>query len=148
MVGLYYHSKDCSSRIRNNLNCTPVSLEQHFLQFWNSSLKRSKNFTSPSNNQLTLKSKAFVPFGNLLRNLWGVLGGISRSCPVTSQKLPLCGNRQMQRILGQFFRSLLQNRRKFSEVAPEVRPAVHTAALRFTNVGKFWKFSGTIPKTF
>ena len=28
----------------------------------------------------------------LLRSLWGVLGGIFRSCSLTSQKLPLCGN--------------------------------------------------------
>ena len=32
--------------------------------------------------------------------------------------------------LGQLLRSLLQNPHNFSEVAPEVRPAVHTAALR------------------
>ena len=71
---------------------------------------------------------------DLLRSLWGVLGGIFRSCPVTSQKLPLCGNHQTQRILGQLLRSLLQNPRNFSEVAPEVRPAVHTAALRLSGV--------------
>ena len=35
----------------------------------------------------------------------------------------------MQRILGQLLRSLLQNPRNFSEVAPEVRPAVHTSLL-------------------
>ena len=39
----------------------------------------------------------------------GGLGGIFRSCPLTSQKLPLCGNHQTQRILGQFLRSLLQS---------------------------------------
>ena len=72
----------------------------------------------------------------LLRSLWAVLGVIFRSCPPTSQKLPLCGNRQTQRILGQLLRSLLQNPRNFSEVAPEVRPAVHTAALRLT-----WKLT-------
>ena len=57
--------------------------------------------------------------------------GIFRSCPLTSQKLPLCGNDQTQRILGQLLRSLLQTPPKFSEVAPgpEVRPAVHTAPL-------------------
>ena len=48
------------------------------------------------------------------------MGGIFRSCPLTSQKLPLCGNHQTQRILGQLLRSLLQNPRNFSEVAPEV----------------------------
>ena len=62
----------------------------------------------------------------------GVLGGIFRSCPITSQKLPLCGNRRTQRILGQLSGSLLQNPGNFSELAPEVRPAVHTAALRLT----------------
>ena len=67
---------------------------------------------------------------DLLRSLWAVLGGIFRSCPVTSQKLPLCGNHQTQRILGPLLRSLLRNPRNFSEVAPEVHPAVHTAALR------------------
>ena len=35
----------------------------------------------------------------------------------------------MQRILGQLLRSLLQNLQNFSEVAPEVRPAVHAAPL-------------------
>ena len=65
----------------------------------------------------------------LLRSLWGVLGGIFRSCPLTSQKLPLCGNQQTERISGQLLRSLLQNPRNFSEVPPEVRPAVHTAFL-------------------
>ena len=53
--------------------------------------------------------------------LWGVLGGIFRSCPQTSQKLPLCGNHQTQDILGQLLWSLLQNPQTFSEVAPEVR---------------------------
>ena len=38
----------------------------------------------------------------------------------------------MQRILGQLLRSLLQNPRNFSEVALEVRPAVHTALLSLT----------------
>ena len=55
---------------------------------------------------------------------------IFRSCPPTSEKVPLCGNHQTKRILGQLLRSLLQNPRNFSEVAPEVRPALHTAALR------------------
>ena len=62
--------------------------------------------------------------------MWAVLGGLFRSCPPTSRKLPLCANHQTQRVLGQLLRSLLQNRRNFSEVAPEVRPAVHTAPLR------------------
>ena len=70
----------------------------------------------------------------LLRSLWGVLGVIFRSCPLTSQKLPLCGNQQTERISGQLLRSLLQNPRNFSEVAPEVRPAVHTALLCLTSV--------------
>ena len=58
---------------------------------------------------------------DLLRSLWGVLGGIFRSCPLTSQKLPLCGNQQTVRISGQLLRSLLQNPRNFSEVTPDVR---------------------------
>ena len=37
---------------------------------------------------------------------------------------------------GQLLRSLLQNPRNFSEVAPEVRPAVHTAALRLKKFGQ------------
>ena len=36
--------------------------------------------------------------------------------------------------LGQLLRSLLQNAWNFSEVAPEVRPAMHTAALRLTKI--------------
>ena len=66
---------------------------------------------------------------DLLRSLWGVWGGFSEVAPITSQKLPVCGNHQTQRILGQLLRSLLQNSRNFSEVASEVRPAVHTALL-------------------
>ena len=54
----------------------------------------------------------------------------------------------MQRVSGQLLRSLLQNPRNFSEVAPEVRPAVHTAALRLNlampvaayQPCHFWKF--------
>ena len=65
----------------------------------------------------------------LLRSLWAVLGGIFRSCPLTSQKLPLCGNQQTEHISGQLLRGLLQNLRNFSEVAPEVRPTVHMAPL-------------------
>ena len=64
---------------------------------------------------------------DLLRSLWAVLGGICRNYPLTSQKLPLRGNHETQRVLGQLLRGLLQNPRSFSEVAPEVRPAVHTA---------------------
>ena len=41
--------------------------------------------------------------------------------PPASQKLPECGNRQTQRILGQLLRSLFLNPRNFSEVAAEVR---------------------------
>ena len=59
----------------------------------------------------------------------GDFGGIFRSCPLTSQNLPLCGNQQTERMSGQLLRSLLQNPRNLSEVAPEVRPAVHTAPL-------------------
>ena len=66
-------------------------------------------------------------YGGPSEKFVGVLGGIFRSCPRTSQKLPFCGNHQTERILGQLLRSLLQNPRNLSEVAPEVRPAVHTA---------------------
>ena len=79
---------------------------------------------------------------DLLRSLWRVLGVIFRSCSQTSQKLPLCGNHQTQRILGQLLRSLLQKPRNFSEVAPEVHPAVHTAALRLKksqNLNGIWE---------
>ena len=48
--------------------------------------------------------------------LWAVLEGIFRSYPQTSQKLPMCGNHQSQRILGQHLRSLLQNPWNFSEL--------------------------------
>ena len=34
----------------------------------------------------------------------GLGGGVFRSCPLTSQKLPLCGNHQTERILGQLLR--------------------------------------------
>ena len=71
-------------------------------------------------------------YGGPSEKFVGGLGGIFKSCPVTSQKLPLCGNHQTQCILGPLLRSLLQNPRNFSEVAPEVRPAVHTAALRLS----------------
>ena len=39
----------------------------------------------------------------------------------------------MQRVSGQLLRRLLQNLRNFSEVAPEVHPAVHTALLCLTS---------------
>ena len=71
---------------------------------------------------------------DLLRSLWEVLGGIFRGFPLTSQKLPLCGNQQTERMSGQLLRSLLQNPRNFSEVAPEVRLAVHTALLCLKNL--------------
>ena len=69
-------------------------------------------------------------YGGPSEKFVGVLTGIFRSCPLTSQKLPLCGNHQTKRTLGQLLGSLLQNPRNFSEVAPEVRVAVHTAPLR------------------
>ena len=68
-------------------------------------------------------------YGGPSEKFVGDLGVIFRSCPPTSQKLPLYGNHQTQLILGQLLRSLLQNPRNFSEVAPEVRRAVHMAAL-------------------
>ena len=68
-------------------------------------------------------------YGGPSEKFVGSFGGLLRSCALTSQKLPLCGNHQTQRIWGQLLRSLLQNHRNFSEVASEVRPAVHTAAL-------------------
>ena len=75
----------------------------------------------------------------LLRSVWGVLGVISRSRPLTSQKWRLGGNHQMERILAQLLRSLLQNPRNFSEAAPEVRPAVHTALFCLSVASRgFW----------
>ena len=71
-------------------------------------------------------------YGGPSEKFSGRWGGIFRSFPLTSQKLPLCGNHQTQSILGQLLRSLPQNPRNFSEVAPEVRPAVHTLFLRLT----------------
>ena len=65
-------------------------------------------------------------YGGPSEKFVGVLGGIFRSCPQTSQKLSVCGNLQTQRVWGQILRSLLQNPQNFSEVAPEVRPPVHT----------------------
>ena len=59
-------------------------------------------------------------YGGPFEKFVGGLGGIFRSCPPTSQRLPLCGNHQMQRILGQLLGSLLQNPWNSSEVAPEV----------------------------
>ena len=70
----------------------------------------------------------------LLRSFWAVLGGIFRSRPLTSQKLPLCGNQPTECISGQFLRSLLPNPHNFSEVAPEVRLVVHTALLCFAEI--------------
>ena len=52
---------------------------------------------------------------------------------MTSQKLPSCGHHQTQHILGQLLTSLLQSPRNFSEVALEVRPAMHTALLCLTS---------------
>ena len=82
---------------------------------------------------LSDKEKQYLPQGDLMEDLLRsfslVLGGIFRSCPRTSQKLPLCGNQQTQRILEQLLRSLLQNPRNFSEIASEVRPAVHMPPL-------------------
>ena len=54
---------------------------------------------------------------------------VDRRSPRTSQKLPCGGNLQTQRVIGQLLRSLLQKPQNFSEVAPEVHPAVHTAFL-------------------
>ena len=67
--------------------------------------------------------------GGTSENFAGVLGGFFRSCFLTSQNLRLCGNLQLQYIQGQLLGSLLQSPPNFSEVAPEVRPAVATALL-------------------
>ena len=61
---------------------------------------------------------------DLLRSLWGVWGDFQKLPPDFSEVTFICGNHQMKRMLGQLLRSLLQNPRNFSEVAPEVRPAV------------------------
>ena len=57
---------------------------------------------------------------DLLRSFWGVLGGIfsREQLPPNFSEVAL--------------RSLLQNLWNFSKVAPEVRPAVHTVALRLS----------------
>ena len=73
-------------------------------------------------------------YGGPSEKFVGGFGGIFRSCPLTSQKLPLSGNQQAGRISGQLLRRLLQNPRNFPEVAPEVRPAVHTALLCLSSV--------------
>ena len=73
---------------------------------------------------------------------------------VNFQKLPpnfsevaFMWNHQTQRILGQLLRSLLQNPRNFSEIAPEVRPAVHTAPLRLKFPAFFPEFPRDFPRT-
>ena len=88
------------------------------------------NFSLRVRRRKNSSHRRAILWRDLLRSLLGVLGGIFRSCPPTSQKLPLCGNHQTQRNLRQLLGSLLQNPGNFSEVDPEVRPAVHTAALR------------------
>ena len=92
----------------------PLAAAPSSLARWRSSLRRRKTVAT-AGRSYGGPSEKFV--------------GDFRSCPLTSQKLPLCGDRQTKRILGQLLRSLLQNRQNFSEVAPEVRPAVHTAPL-------------------
>ena len=64
-------------------------------------------------------------------------GNLQKLPPNFSEVAFICGNHQTKRILGQLLRSLLQNPRNFSEVAPEVRPAVHTAPLRLVFGGSF-----------
>ena len=65
---------------------------------------------------------------DLLRSFWGFGGNFQELSPNFS-KVAFMGNQQTQRILGQLLRSLLQNPQNFSQVAPEVRPAVHVALL-------------------
>ena len=59
-------------------------------------------------------------------------GNFQKLRPNFSEVASIYGNHQTQRILGQLLRSLLQNPWNFSEVAPEVRPAVHMPPLRLT----------------
>ena len=87
---------------------------------------------------------------DLLRSFWAVWGRISEVAPNFSEVAFMWTSPDATHF-GQLLRSLLQNPWNFSEVAPEVRPAVHAAPLRLRltllhNVSEFFRDGETTIK--
>ena len=83
------------------------------------------------NQQLNAQSMKGLP----TRRRSGKAGRIRKIGPARYKWLQHECRVRKQHMLGQLHRSVLQTPRTFSEVAPEVRPAVHTALLCLNQQG-------------
>ena len=83
--------------------------------------------------------RSYVGPSESLRGFWG---GIFRSCPLTSQKLPLCGNHQTQRIGLEGKPRSLQN---YSELSRTLRAISEKSPRTFFSTVRF--FIGTVEST-